>query len=44
MKNKVKEIQEELEKKGLIVPETAIVNAAIILTNSLKGIHISCPD
>ena len=35
MKNKVKEVQEYLEKKGFEVTETAIVDMAIDLTRRL---------
>ena len=35
MENKVKEVQEYLEKHGIIVTETSIVNAAIDITRRL---------
>ena len=35
MENKVKEIQDYLEKRGIIVTETAIVNAAIDIAQRL---------
>ena len=35
MENKVKEIQKYLEKRGIIVTETSIVNAAIDIAERL---------
>jgi len=40
MENKVKEIQDYLEKRGIIVTETSIVNMAIDITERLgAGIY-----
>ena len=43
MKDKVKEIQGYLEKKGIIVSETTIINAAIKIATRWggKGIFVS---
>ena len=35
MKNKVKDVQEYLEKRGIIVSETSIINAAIDIAERL---------
>ena len=35
MKNKVKDVQEYLEKRGIIVSETSIINTAIDMTERL---------
>ena len=37
MENKVKDIQKYLEKKGIIVSETAIINAAIKIATRWGG-------
>lgn len=37
MENKVKEIQDFLHEKGMDVPETAIVNAAIDIARRERG-------
>ena len=37
MENKVKEVQDYLEKRGIIVTETSIVNAAIDLARRWGG-------
>jgi hypothetical protein len=37
MENKVKEVQEYLEQKGIIVSETAIINAAIKIATRWGG-------
>jgi len=37
MENKVRDIQEYLEKQGIIASETSIVNAAIVLATRWGG-------
>ena len=40
MENKVKEIQEYLEKQGIVATETSIVNAAIKIATRWGGKYV----